>query len=226
MQLLIIYLLILLAGLLLFSIRKPWTVVKPLYLKYASFAITVVAVYAVPAYAKKFTPVLFSMIALFSFYEIFRAVRQVAGRVFINLAALLTGGQFIASAFIPDFPHAELFLCVLSFDSFSQFTGQLSGGKTSLCKSISPHKTVEGLLGGLGMCVLTAHLTFHFFAMGFFIAFTALAGDLLASYVKRLAGIKDFGCLLPGQGGMLDRFDSYIFTTFVYSLCIICQTYL
>lgn len=107
-------------------------------------------------------------------------------------------------------------------------------GKRKLCPQISPKKTVEGFIGGIissvavlviagvvysnliysgdnGVSVLSMLL------IGFFSAFVSALGDLTFSLVKRSYGIKDFGNVLPGHGGILDRFDSIIFTApFVY----------
>ncbi|MGZ3882166.1 MAG: phosphatidate cytidylyltransferase, partial [Flavisolibacter sp.] len=55
-------------------------------------------------------------------------------------------------------------------------------------------------------------------AFGLFTALTGFAGDLLASRYKRIAGIKDYSNLLPGQGGFLDRFDGFMMAAFCYSL--------
>ena len=95
-------------------------------------------------------------------------------------------------------------------------------GKHKLCPIISPKKTVEGLVGGIvggmiGMIVYTLVLknTFDFQVNYLFAAIygaigagTATFGDLMFSVIKRQTGIKDYGKLLPGHGGILDRFDS------------------
>lgn len=105
-------------------------------------------------------------------------------------------------------------------------------GKTPLC-AISPNKTVEGALGGLGMSVLTAVALSSVFGwpvapvaavgLGVAVTFSAVLGDLIESAMKRDAGMKDSGELIPGHGGILDRFDSYIFTgaiVYVYIMCL------
>jgi phosphatidate cytidylyltransferase len=106
-----------------------------------------------------------------------------------------------------------VYITVLVFDGFSQVSGQLFG-KTKLVPSISPAKTLEGLMGGLIMAFVTSwlmwgagsdHLTLTFVNCAF-----AFAGDLLASYYKRKCGVKDYSNLIPGHGGVLDRFDSFI----------------
>jgi phosphatidate cytidylyltransferase len=112
-----------------------------------------------------------------------------------------------------------IYLVVLTFDGFSQVCGQLLG-RHALVKKISPGKTIEGALGGLAMAMCTAFLLYSFFnvTLGYLLLLTgsicamALAGDLLASWYKRLNNVKDYSNLIPGHGGLLDRFDSFIFT--------------
>lgn len=103
------------------------------------------------------------------------------------------------------------------FDAFSQLTGQLAG-KTKLARKISPNKTVEGLIGGMGCTLLLCSIPGKFsnlssercICLAIIISLAALCGDLLASAGKRRFGIKDYSHLLPGQGGFLDRFDSLL----------------
>ena len=95
-------------------------------------------------------------------------------------------------------------------------------GKRKLAPTISPNKTVEGLFGGLFLAILMAFLAKAWFlpflsmvdcvAMGLLISSVAVLGDLVESVMKRSAGVKDSGTILPGHGGMLDRIDSLLFT--------------
>lgn len=103
-----------------------------------------------------------------------------------------------------------------------------SFGKHKLCPKISPKKTVEGAIGGILFCDITAviiGLVFKFLVMpdaninfwalillGVIDAPVSILGDLSFSLIKRNYGIKDYGSIFPGHGGMLDRFDSIIFT--------------
>ncbi len=116
-------------------------------------------------------------------------------------------------------------LTALGTDIFAYFTGVLLG-KHKLCPKISPKKTIEGSIGGIAgsviLCSLFGYLLseepmIHFILIGLLGSIAAQAGDLTASVFKRKMGIKDYGNLIPGHGGILDRFDSVLFTApFVY----------
>ena len=118
-----------------------------------------------------------------------------------------------------------VYLIVALFDGFSQIFGQLAGAH-QLARSISPSKTIEGAIGGCCAAVLSAATLSGMFSMSVagamaaavVIAMAALAGDLSASWIKRKSGIKDFGRLLPGHGGVLDRFDSLLVAAPVWLL--------
>ncbi len=111
-------------------------------------------------------------------------------------------------------------------DTGAYFFGSAMG-KTKLMPRISPHKSVEGVLGGLVLAVATAFIARHTFAtflsvwdalaLGILSAVAATLGDLVESLMKRDVKIKDTSRALPGHGGMLDRFDSVLFVApFVY----------
>jgi phosphatidate cytidylyltransferase len=110
-------------------------------------------------------------------------------------------------------------LCVWATDTLALYTGRALG-RRKLAPNLSPNKTVEGSLGGL-IGALAAGAIFGYglrgsLPAGLFIGLIAgifgQIGDLFESALKREAGIKDFGSLLPGHGGVLDRFDSLLFT--------------
>jgi phosphatidate cytidylyltransferase len=113
---------------------------------------------------------------------------------------------------------------VCTFDAFCQIAGQLFG-KHKIFLRISPNKTYEGLYGGLFMSVCTFFVTgtimefslLEAIILGLSTCLFSFVGDLSASCIKRMYGVKDFGSALPGHGGFLDRFDSFIVSgTFIY----------
>lgn len=121
------------------------------------------------------------------------------------------------------------FACIITatFDTGSYIFGKLYG-TVPIAPAISPGKTFQGALGGLFTAFIVAfciallhqktlgyeHLLFIVILCGF-----AFLGDLFESWLKRQAGVKDSGTLLPGHGGLLDRLDSLLFTVpFCYLL--------
>lgn len=117
-----------------------------------------------------------------------------------------------------------IFIISFMTDTFAYFSGYLFG-KHKLIPSISPKKTIEGSIGGiLGSticCVIFGYIfkldITHMILVGSIGSIVAQFGDLFASAIKRYVGIKDYGKLIPGHGGILDRFDSVILVApFVY----------
>lgn len=147
-------------------------------------------------------------------------------------ACAVEGGAVVAAAWSGmvllhrqpgDGPVLALYLLLLvwSADSLAYFTGR-SLGRRKLAPAISPGKTVEGLLGGMGGVLATAlaaglfwfRLSAAALAWWLFVSLAAglasVIGDLNESRLKRLAGVKDSGVLLPGHGGVMDRVDGLL----------------
>ena len=126
------------------------------------------------------------------------------------------------------------FLAAFGSDIFSLFAGK-AFGRRPLAPSLSPHKTVEGAAGGLLGGLLFSALYNAVLSVFFNITLpwvplllTALVGavisqlgDLSFSLIKRERGVKDFGRILPGHGGLLDRFDSLLFAAPTVELCLL-----
>ncbi len=124
-----------------------------------------------------------------------------------------------------------MFFCAWMTDTFAYFSGKFLG-KHKLCPKISPKKTVEGAIGGALGCALANTILYAVYDNFIFenpthnylpvivcaiiISIVGMCGDLTASLIKRNYGIKDFGKLIPGHGGIMDRFDSgmFVFTAF------------
>ena len=127
-----------------------------------------------------------------------------------------------------------LFVCliIVAFDIGSYFLGK-KYGKNPL-SPISPGKTIEGALFGFICSISVGIISINFLQLdinlfvgallGFLVSLFALVGDLTESMMKRNAGIKDSGNALPGHGGILDRIDSYLFTSAVLYYIIIIFT--
>ncbi|MDR2656635.1 MAG: phosphatidate cytidylyltransferase [Oscillospiraceae bacterium] len=127
-----------------------------------------------------------------------------------------------------------VFVISLSGDVFALYIGH-TWGTHRLNPALSPNKTWEGAAGGLVGSVIGALLlgwigsrfaplpkTSHWVALGLIGGAAGQLGDFSASLVKRWCGIKDFGVVFPGHGGIMDRFDSVLFTTYVvYCYCLI-----
>ena len=122
-----------------------------------------------------------------------------------------------------------VFTSIFFTDTFAYFTGSLIGKHHF--STMSPKKTVEGVVGGILASTLTMTLGFYFFAasttplylgvvLGVFIGIFSVVGDLLVSSMKRYFKVKDASQLIPGHGGILDRFDSIFFATPVVILII------
>ncbi len=129
-----------------------------------------------------------------------------------------------------------ILVCIAAWvtDSAAYFIGR-AFGKHKMSPKLSPHKTVEGAIGG----VVVTGILFPLFCFGYWKLFretmdfsllhavivgllctlSGMAGDLFASAIKRQTGVKDFGKIMPGHGGVMDRFDSFLFVA--PTLCLL-----
>ena len=138
----------------------------------------------------------------------------IAGFTSIVLISMLENAKLI---------YPMVFIGSFVTDTFCYFSGYFFG-KHKLAPVISPKKTIEGSVGGTLICVICfliygyvvsvfTELTPNYIALGitgFVLAIVSQIGDLAMSAIKREFGIKDYGKLFPGHGGVMDRFDSFI----------------
>jgi len=112
-----------------------------------------------------------------------------------------------------------IFILIWVNDSFAYIVGRTLG-RTKLFPRVSPKKTWEGTIGGMVFALGTAYFMANYepivnplqwVALAAVIVITGSLGDLVESKLKRSAGVKDSGAIMPGHGGMLDRLDSLIF---------------
>ena len=180
-----------------------------------------------------FLPLGFSVffVLLFSSSIFFTKKRNVED-LFLNSAFTITGVFYVSWLFnhlilireIPVYGRDYvfiLFFCVWALDIFAYIFG-MKFGKHRLAEKISPKKSIEGSIAGFVFCVLTSMLLHYIFKtnfglinsvyIGLIIGIFGQLGDLFESLIKRAALEKDSGNILPGHGGILDRFDSIIFT--------------
>lgn len=175
------------------------------------------------------TSILYSPLVFGAFvYELFMA----SEKPFVNLAFLMLGVFYIGIPFgllnfvaihqgvyLPNIVMG-LLLLIWANDSGAYLVGS-RWGKHLLLPRISPKKTWEGTMGGLLFTLMTAYILHIFFleirlidwlVLAAIIAVFGSIGDLVESMLKRSLAVKDSGKILPGHGGMLDRFDGLIFS--------------
>lgn len=120
-----------------------------------------------------------------------------------------------------------IFLASWLCDTAAYYSGRLLG-KHKLCPKVSPNKTIEGSIGGFigsilacgifGMIINSTTINipiYNYFVIGAICGVLCQFGDLVASAIKRYVSVKDYSNLIPGHGGILDRFDSILFAAIV-----------
>lgn len=172
----------------------------------------------------------FTALVLIACIELFRAEKKpfeniavtFAGIVYVSLPFLLLtllgtpGGR--GGEWYNPWGILSIFVLVWCNDTFAYLTGRLIG-KHKLFERISPKKTWEGFIGGVVFAVLGGVAMAYFLewsyvkmiTYGLVVGIIGTAGDLVESMLKRSVGVKDSGNILPGHGGILDRFDAVIF---------------
>ena len=111
------------------------------------------------------------------------------------------------------------------FDSFSLIGGKIIGGK-KLLPVISPNKTFSGFISGFTFLLIYSitfvyifrKIDYSIIILTILIGIIAFIGDTLESYLKRFLNIKDFGNIMPGHGGLLDRMDAFLMIFIIHFL--------
>ena len=161
-----------------------------------------------------------ALISVAGLGEVARACRHMRHDLAVVIPAafvLVAAGAVAFGVSVPPARVAYVYLMVAAFDGFSQAGGQLAGRRL-LAPTVSPGKTVEGFLIGAAGAMVCAMLLrgpasvprVSALELAVVVSTAGVAGDLAASWVKRRANLKDFGTILPGHGGVLDRFDSFL----------------
>ena len=167
------------------------------------------------------------LVAGFAHSPVALGLWSIAGLAYVGLAALV----MMFTIDVDGFPLVLLIVgAVVATDIGAYFTGRAVGGP-KIAPRISPSKTWSGLVGGVAgsaMVVVAATILFppwgrlhsgelvQVALLGAALAIVSQAGDFLESWMKRRAGVKDSGSLIPGHGGLFDRVDGLLAVSFVF----------
>lgn len=209
-----------LGGFFLFLGSFCFSVLESSGLVFAPYIVYVLVLFVSELYLKRANPIQSIAYSLF-------------GQFYIALPYALT--NYLVFAYEPGSYHYVYILALLVFiwvnDSFAYLTG-MAFGKHRLFERISPKKSWEGFVGGAIVSIASSLIFAHFFPnlpVWAWIGFAAVTivfgtwGDLFESLIKRTLGVKDSGNMIPGHGGILDRFDSTILAipaVFLYLILI------
>ena len=185
--------------------------------------------------------ILANVVSLVFFYKKYNIIDCVVGAfAFFYVAMLLTNAILVRNYENGEFLVWLIFISAWGCDTGAYFFGKMLG-KHKLAPILSPNKTIEGSIGGIVTAALLGAVfafalqyfyeTTSFFGYNIIILFSLICacgsicsqlGDLTASAIKRFTKTKDYGNIFPGHGGVLDRFDSVLFTApCVYAVILI-----
>ncbi len=204
--------------------------VNKIPIAWVAYIATVFIVFGEYIYQGFKMPLLYIGVLILFVIKLISHNRIALSHIAITIFAVIYISFFMSHiSFVKSMPNGQLliwliFLGAWSTDTFAFFSGVFIG-KHKLMPSISPKKTIEGAIGGILGCGGTFLLygyIIHIFRgyqvsygylllLGLICAVVSELGDLAASSIKRQYHIKDFGNIMPGHGGVLDRFDSIIF---------------
>ncbi|MTI60722.1 MAG: phosphatidate cytidylyltransferase [Firmicutes bacterium] len=168
------------------------------------------------------------LIVYFIFHFLFIKNNFLESLSYNTFGLIYIAGGFSFLLFLREFSTAPfnkttalwlVLLATWASDTGGYFIGRFLGSH-KLAEEISPNKTVEGAIGSVLLTIIVVgiymlyfgYYSFYWFIYAVVIALTAITGDLFESKMKRELGLKDSGDLIPGHGGILDRFDTLLFT--------------
>jgi phosphatidate cytidylyltransferase len=211
-------------------LREIWQGFNSLQQRLVSAVVMGVVFVAVLAIGGWFFALIILAIGGLAYKELF-ALTQTPNEKFIGIAYILIPVLCLIwlRLSFSDVPVLMIMMTVILTDTGAYFTGRAIGG-LKLAPKISPNKTWSGLFGGIFAAAIGLGLLAYFYGvapasryviLGAALAVIAQTGDLLESYLKRRAGVKDSGTLIPGHGGILDRIDGLLtavpfFTFFIW----------
>ena len=157
-------------------------------------------------------------------YEINKNFKNIKNKIFLYVYIIISliFLQLYLFYYFQIIDFIIIILTITIFDTSSYFLGSLIGRK-KIFLSISPNKTYEGLIFGifftLFFMTIFNYLFVNFYVLSFLLIILSIIilsfiGDIIESYFKRLSNIKNSSSLIPGHGGFLDRFDSFILVTY------------
>ncbi len=217
----------------LYALHEMYTAVglnKNIMLYIAGLLFAAVAVFIEKLSFNTVTPIVFIyvviMFVIMLIYHKSLRVTDIALSLFMMVYIVYTMAHIV---FVRNLPNGSfniflIFVGAFGTDTFAYFVG-VSLGKHKLCPEISPKKTLEGAVGGIigvALCYFILGWIVQFFfdvqvhyvyllLLGLLCGVFSEIGDLAASLIKRQYNIKDYGHILPGHGGIMDRIDSIIF---------------
>jgi phosphatidate cytidylyltransferase len=216
------------------DVRRKWSLSIPTYLFSATILFLVTVHFVGYMEIPNFIPILFAISYVYMFLVFVITMFSKGDVKFSQAAELVALTIYVLIGFLSivllrrgvdmgQYLYLLIFLGAWMTDTGAYFVGVFFG-KHKLIPEVSPKKTVEGAFGGVLGCILgyvifgvvidmffnvtVNYLALILLAVG--ISVISQCGDLVASYVKRERGIKDYGFIFPGHGGIMDRFDSII----------------
>ena len=202
---------------------------KELFYRFGSVIVFVPLVILPLIYNNYFSVIVFLFITSIICLEINQMKNKKRSYLIFNLYLAFTVLSFFLFLFllITEIVSLLFILAIIAtiwlFDTFSYIGGKIIGG-TKLMPKISSGKTISGFITGVFVTVLFIQLMFYYLEYKFSIYFTlfiialSFIGDTVVSMLKRYASIKDSGKIMPGHGGLLDRFDSFIIVFLIFGI--------